>query len=391
MAATAAVQQPNTNDRGIYFIGIERRFCAPSSGLTASACLQSGLLAVTNKVDAEGNKINTITRQEIKELINVSPATASRNNKRFENSGRIRKQGVSTYVYSADAEGEEIKKWYCPTEILTQTFPAEDDDGNTYFVNFTYCDALVYSPIYTLLPHTGPNKRTLKMTFKEMAETLGIDESTVSDSIRKLRQAGLIHFPNGWRGLNRYKKSRIQLKRGFTWFKREQEYRALLYKKKKAESSKPELEQKAPKTPQTPHLNHAEARQRYYSGLQAKAAQKAAQSLEKALKNNDFRKLNAEYGEIKHKHINAILHNDVAALQELASKIKGIEEKRAHVLKNIGIQPEELDAEYYVVCTECKDTGARADGSACDCWKPRRRGSPPGTAKELPREPNKKI
>lgn len=383
MAAKAAVQQSNTeNGRGIYFVGIERRFCAPSSGLTPSACFQSGLLAVTNKVDAEGNKINTITRREIKELINISPATASRNNKRFENSGRIRKQGVSTYVYSADvAEGEEVKKWYCPIEILTQTFPAEDDEGNTFFINFTYCDGLVYALIYTLLPHTGPNKRTLKMTFKEMAETLDIDESTVSDSIRKLRQAGLVHFPNGWRGLNRYKKSRIQLKRGFTWFKREQEYRALLYKKKKAESSKPEPEQKAPKTPQTTPVNHAEAKRRYYDGLQVKAAQKAAQALNKALKNNDFRKLNAEYGEIKHKHINAILHNDVAALQELTSKIKGIEEKRAHVLKNIGIKHEELDAEYYVVCTKCKDTGARADGSACDCWKPRRRGSPLGTGK----------
>ena len=382
MAETAAVQQPNTNYRGIYFIGIERRFRTPSYELTPSACFQSGLLAVTNKVDNNGNKINTITRREIKELIKVSPATASRNNKRFENCGRIRKQGVSTYVYSVDvAEGEEIKKWYCPIEILTQTFPAEDDEGNTFFINFTYSDGLVYALIYTLLPHTGPNKRTLKMTFKEMAETLDIDESTVSDSIRKLRQAGLIYFPNGWCGKNRYKKSRIQLKRDFTWFKREQEYRALLDKKKKAESPKPEPEQKAPKPPQTPHLNHAEARQRYYSGLQAKSAQKAAQALEKALKNNDFRKLNAEYAETKHKHINAILHNDVAALQELASKIKGIEEKRAYVLKNIGIKREELDAEYYIICTECKDTGARADGSACDCWKPRRRGSPLGTGK----------
>ncbi len=382
MAATAAVQQNTINERGIYFIGIERRFRTPSSGLTPSACFQSGLLAVTNKVDNNGNKINTITRQEIKELINVSPATASRNNKRFENSGRIRKQGVSTYVYSADVvEGEEIKKWYCPIEILTQTFPAEDDEGNTFFINFTYSDGLVYALIYTLLPHTGANKRTLKMTFKEMAETLDIDDSTVSDSIRKLRQAGLIYFPNGWCGKNRYKKSRIQLKRDFTWFKREKEYRALLDKKKKTESPKPEPEQKAPKTPQTPPLNHAEARQRYYSGLQAKAAQKAAQALEKALKNNDFRKLNAEYAETKHKHINAILHNDAAALQEFAAKIKCIEEKRAHVLKNIGIKPEELDVEYYVTCTECNDTGARADGSACDCWKPRRRGSPPGNGK----------
>ncbi len=376
MAETAAVQ-PNTNDRGIYFIGIERRFCTSSSGLTPSACLQGGLLAVTNKVDNNGNKINTITRREIKELINVSPATASRNNKRFENSGRIRKQGVSTYVYSADAESEEVKKWYCPTEILTQTFPAEDDEGNTYFINYTYCDALMYALFYTLLPHTGPNKRTLKMTFKEMAETLGIDESTVSDSIRKLRQAGLIYFPDGWRGLNRYKKSRVQLKRGFSWFKREREYRALL-DKKKAQRQAPEPK---PEVPQIPPINHAEARQRYYSGLQAKAAQKAALALEKALKNNDFLKLNNELSDTKYKYNIAIIHNDATEQYKLTSKIKGIEDMQVSVLKNIGIKPEELDAEYYVVCTECKDTGARADGSACDCWKPRRRGSPPGTGK----------
>lgn len=376
MAATAAVQ-PNTNDRGIYFIGIERRFRMPSSGLTPSACFQSGLLAVTNNVDNNGNKINTITRREIKELINVSPATASRNNKRFENSGRIRKQGVSTYVYSADAEGEEVKKWYCPTEILTQTFPAEDDEGNTYFINYTYCDALMYALFYTLLPHTGPNKRTLKMTFKEMAETLGIDESTVSDSIRKLRQAGLIYFPDGWRGLNRYKKSRVQLKRGFSWFKREREYRALLAKKK----AKQQAPEDKPETPQIPPVNHAEAKRKYYSGLQAKAAQKAAQALEKALKNNDFRKLNNELSDAKYKYNIAIIYNDATQQYKLTSKIQGIEDMQASVLKNIGIKPEELDAEYYVVCTECKDTGARADGSACDCWKPRRRGSPPGTGK----------
>lgn len=381
MAATAAIQQNTTNGRGIYFIGIERRFRTPSSGLTPSACFQSGLLAVTNKVDAEGNKINTITRQEIKELINVSPATVSRNNKRFENYCGIRKQGVSTYVFGDDVtEGEKVKKWYCPTEILTQPFPAEDDEGNTFFINFTYCDGLVYALIYTLLPHTGANKRTLKMTFKEMAETLDIDESTVSDSIRKLRIAGLIRFPNGWCGKNRYKKSRIQLKRGFSWFKREREYRALLDKKKDT-SPKSEPEQKAPKTPHTPPLNRAEARQRYYSGLQAGAAQKAAQALEKALKNNDFRNLNAEYTETKYNYNSAIIHNDAAEQQRLAAKIKGLKEKRVCVLKNIGIKPEELEVEYYVTCTECNDTGTRADGSACGCWKPRRRGAPPGNGK----------
>ena len=359
MAATAAIQQNTTNGRGIYFIGIERRFRTPSSGLTPSACFQSGLLAVTNKVDAEGNKINTITRQEIKELINVSPATVSRNNKRFENSGRIRKQGVSTNVFGDDvAEGENVKKWYCPTEILTQPFPAEDDEGNTFFINFTYCDGLVYALIYTLLPHTGENKRTLKMTFKEMAETLDIDESTVSDSIRKLRMAGLIRFPNGWCGKNRYKKSRIQLKRGFSWFKREREYRALL-DKRKDKSLKPEPKQE---TPQTSPTNHAEARQRYYNGLQAEAAQKAAQALEMALKNNDFHRLNTEFAETKYKYNNAIIRNNEAEQRELSLRIKDIEEKRACVLKNIDIKPEELDVEYYVTCTECNDTGTRADG-----------------------------
>lgn len=379
MAATAVAQSNTTNGRGLYFIGIDRRLCTSSLTLTASARFQSGLLAVTSKFDDDGNKINTMTRQEIKDKIGISPATASRNNKRLNNCGTIEKSGVSTYVYKEDViEGEEIKKWYCPTELLTEPFPSKDDDGNDIIINFTYSDGLVYAYYYTLLPHTGENKRTLKAAFDEIAETLCIDASTVAVAVRKLRQAGLIHFPNGWCGKNRYKKSRVQLKRGFSWFKREREYRALLAAKKEAGKSKTEPTTDTPKTTST---NAATARKLYYSTVQTEKEKKAAQALSEAINNKDYRRLNDELADAKFKYNNAIIHNDAASQKDIAVKLKGIEKMQASVLKNIGIEPAELLPEYYVVCAECNDTGVKSDGTACDCWKKRRQGSPPKNGK----------
>ena len=84
MAAVAAVQQNTANERGIYFIGINRRLCASSSALTASALFQSGYLSLTNKHNENGNKIKTAVRSEMKTQLGISPSTASRNNFRFK-------------------------------------------------------------------------------------------------------------------------------------------------------------------------------------------------------------------------------------------------------------------------------------------------------------------
>lgn len=379
MAAAAVVQSNTANGWGLYFIGIDRRLCASSSALTASALFQSGLLAVTNQFDDDGNKINTLTRQDMKDKIGISPATASRNNKRLNNCGTIEKTGVSTYVYKEDVtEGEEIKKWYCPIELLTEPFAAKDDDGNDIIIYFTYSDGLVYAYYYTLLPHTGKNKRTLTAAFDEIAEALGIDASTVAVAVRKLSQAGLIYFPNGWCGKNRYKKSRVQLKRVFSWFKREREYRALLAAKKEADKPKTEPTND---TPETTSTNATTARKIYYSTVQTEKEKKAAQALSEALNNKDYRRLNDDLADAKFKYNNAIIHNDAAAQKELAVKIKNVEKMQASVLKNIGVDPEELRPEYYVVCVQCNDTGVKSDGTACDCWKKRRQGSPPGNGK----------
>ncbi len=374
MAATAAGQSNTANNSGIYFIGIDRRYCAPKYNLTAAALFQSGYVATCGELDENGDTVNTMTREDIKEQLGISYATASRNNNRFKNAGIIEKSGVSTYVCKSDVqEGEEIKKWNCPTEILTETFEGEDDNGNKILITFTFSEGLVYALFYTLLPHTGENTRTLKMTFDEIADLLGLDPSTVSVAVRKLRMAKLIHFPNGWIGQNRYKKSRIQLKRGAVWFKREREYRALLKKKEEAKKVEPTS------APETAPKKAGISKESYYGILQAEAARKAEKTLAEVLNDVDYRKLHDELKQARFEFNEAIIHNDEAKQSELSYRIELLTEKKITVLANIGIKPEELEPEYYAECKDCNDTGTRQDGTACGCWKKRRpRGAPPG-------------
>ncbi len=373
MTSTAAVQLNNNVDR-IYFIGIDR--C--KNGLTTSARFQRGLVQTFGKLEENGDIVNTRTRGEIQEILGISPATASRNNTRHINAGAMEKRGVNTYVYHNDAsDGEEIKFWYCPTEMFTESYPGEDDDGNPVVVKFTYDDCLVYAYFYTLLPHTGENKRTIKATFDEIADALGIDPSTVSEAVTKLRWARFLRFPRGWVGKNRYKKSRIGLGRGFSWFKKEQEFRAILKAKKKEQKAADAQQETPQKTP----VRRSVEREVYYGKLQTDATKKADKALAEALKNNDFRRLNKELADTRFQYNAAIIRGDAGKQRELSSKIKGLENKRTTVLENIGIAPEQLEPEYYVKCKECKDTGTKANGTACDCWK-KKRGSPPRDGKE---------
>ena len=372
MAEITAAQQ-NTSGQGLYYIGIDRSLCAPAFGLTASALFQSGYISTAGQLDDAENKIKSDNaRSDFKKHLGLSPATVSRNNNRFKNTGIIEKSGKSSYVIHTD-KLEGNKKWNCPLEVLTGTFDLEEDDGTVTKTTFTDCQCLVYAYYYTLLPHTGKNYRTLEATFDEVANELGIDPSTVSDAVKKLRKAKLIYFPSGWNGQNRYKKSKIGLRRNFSWFKREQEYRARLEDKKEKTSSDTK-----PAKPQEKTQKGTLTRESYYGELQAAAARKADKALKKALKNEAYKELDEKLSAVKEQMRHAMIYNDAITAKKLTVKINMLTAQQASVLENIGLSEDKLKPEHYAKCKLCKDTGWLPDGKNCGCFN--NRGSPPKKA-----------
>lgn len=383
MAETTAKKQ-NKTEHGLYYISIARGSFAPSFGLTASACIQGGLVSMFSATDENGiTSACRRTQKQIKEQLGISTATASRNNRRLKNAELLEITGASSYVFKQDKiEGD--KKWYCPTEILTGTFEITDDDGKVTFRTLTFCTCLVYAVYYTKLPHWGRNYRTLELTFKEIAEMLDIDESTVSDAVKTLRQAKLLYFPKGWVGANRYRKTKIGLRRGWSWFKEEQKFRA----RKAPASVKPSDERKPAQNAQKPPQTEKITREAYYGELQAAAAKKADRALNRARSNKVFKQLEDELAAVKNDYRNALIQNNEQRAKELAVKVEGIEAIKLSVLENIGLKPEMFSAEYYAQCKHCKDTGWLSDGSNCGCFN---RGSPPkGKAGRNVGESNKK-
>lgn len=383
MAETTAIKQ-NKTEHGLYYIGISRGSFSPSFGLTPSASILGGLISTCSETDGNGTmSACRRTGKQIEEQLGMGTATATRGFRRLKNAELVETTGASSYVFNNDKiEGD--KKWYCPTEILTGTFEITDDDGKVTFRTLTFCTCLIYAVYYTKLPHLGRNYRTLELTFKEIAEMLDIDESMVSDAVKTLRQAKLLYFPKGWVGTNRYRKTKIGLRRGWSWFKEEQKYRA----RQASASAKPSDGQKsaqnAPKSPQTEKIT----REAYYGELQAAAAKKADKALSRARKNKSFKQLEDELAAVKSDYRNALIQNDVQRTKELAAKVEGIEAKKPSVLENIGLSVEMFSAEYYAQCKHCKDTGWLPDGSNCGCFN---RGSPPnGKARRNVGESNNK-
>lgn len=386
MAEMTAVQL-NREEHDLFFIGIFRGSFAPSLGLTPSASIQGGLISTFSGTDENGKTSSCRrTRKEIQKQLGISPATASRNTRRLKDAGLIETPETSTYIIQND-KIKGAKKWYCPTELLTGTFEITDDDGNVVCRTLSFCTCLVYAVYYTKLPHTGRNYRTLELTFKEIAEMLDIDESTVSDAVKTLRQAKLLYFPKGWVGANRYRKTKIGLRRGWSWFKQEQKYRARKVNAKAKPSDAPKAPQSASKTPQTPTVT----REAYYGELQAAAARKADRALNRARNNKAYQQLEAELAAVKNDYRDALIQNKAERAKQLAVKVEGLEAKKTSVLENIGLSAEMFSADYYAQCKLCKDTGWLPDRSNCGCFNRRQRGVPPGNGtKKVVGESNNK-
>lgn len=366
MATAATLQQNNISKRGFsYYFSIPRSLCTSPFGFSISAIFTGGLLAsFSGKEDENGNKSTfSGTRAMIKDLIGNSPATFSRNMRQLKDAELVTRKGMSTYEFE-QKKVKDDKKWSCPFEIKTRKFKMTDDDGNVFSRTLTPGACLSYSYFYTKLS-TNSHKASIDITYKKVAAELGIDETTVADGMKQLRWAKLIYFPNGFVGKNRYKKSKVCLRRSWPWFRKEQDYR----------ENKRNVKNYASATAAKEPKNGAITRDSYYDELQAVNKAKADEAYETALTYEEFRALENVIAELNFDYRKTLI-TDSARAEELSQRISVLNLQRSEVLESIGMTDEQFEPEYYAKCSKCKDTGWLPNGHACKCFK--RRKAPPG-------------
>jgi len=370
MAATAAVQPKRMTKQGYSYYGnIPRVLCTVSSGLTIFTKILGGFLSSFSGKEDESGNVKTFngTRERIQEYVGGSPATISRSISSLKSSEYVSRRGISTYEFNRD-KLENDKSWKFPLETTTREFAFTDKDGNVYFRKLTPGAQLVYSYIYTKLSKIS-FKTSLEIVNKKVAELLGIDPTTVADALEMLKGAKLIYYPEEYKGVNGYRKGKVKLVRKWSWFKKENEYRARKDKKRGTKVLKNET-----KTPKTETGAALVQRDKYYEELRNEAQQKASEALDVALSYAQYNKL---YKEIKQKQalFRRALTSDMDYAKEISAEVDALITRSRSVLDNIGIDPRQLEPEYYHKCKKCGDTGWMKDGKACRCFN--QRGSPP--------------
>ena len=353
MATAAAIKLNN----GLYYVGMPRELCKRSLGLSVSARFLGGLFESFSGERADGSTVSmSRTHEELRATLGIAPATSTRSTQRLEQGGFINRAGAYSYVFNHKSVPENASKWYCPLELLNSYFDIKDADGNVMQLKLTKSTCLVYAYFYTKLNSTH-GRGCVQATFKEIAEELGICDDTVSKAVEILRQTKLIIFPRGWKGSNRYCKSKIRLRRTWGWFKNESAYRARIEQRRNTQDD-------------------GLSREEYYAKAQEQAQEKAEKARRRAEKNSSFNTLTEEVDSVRKRYLEALLGNQSEA-NRLADEMNALIVKRVSVLENIGLSEEELNVEYYAKCKECRDTGWQGDGTACDCYTKHRRGSPP--------------
>ncbi len=350
MAAMTAPKK-NKRERGeLYYIGVSRGFRAPS--ITSSACWLAGLL--------ESFPGTRRTYKDITGILGLPSATIMRGIQKLKQHG-LSKEGMSTYKF--DDELKQNKgKWYCPLAIMTETFKIYDDDGNVIDERkLTYSMQDVYSYFYTKLSiEYKKSKGRLEFTNKEIADELQLDEGTVAKAIDILKHAKLIYFPKANKGVNGHKKSVVSLKKSWSWFRKEKAYRGQQNTSKKA--------------PQPAELT----REQFYAELQANAQIKADKAIRRAENNKKYKQLTDDILNLRAQWYRAL--GDDVKERELSDRMEVLNKQRTNVLNNIGLSEGQLKPEYYAKCKCCQDSGRKTDGTSCECFDKRKRGSPPRSA-----------
>ncbi len=209
-----------------------------------------------------------------------------------------------------------------------------------------------------ILTHTQRNNGTGEFSgsVRRIAGMLNINKKTVQKAISKLLAVELIFRPET--GMNGHARSTYVANA------------KILRKKEKAlmKAQKPS-ERRSQADVQA---DERAERMRYYQLRENERKQRIEFFEEKIAADEEYKRIKYEKGKIEIALAKAEVFEPTAAdslrikLETLNLQFNGI---RARRMAELRLTPKDLAPPY--ICSACKDTGERANGQACDCWRKR--------------------
>ncbi len=199
------------------------------------------------------------------------------------------------------------------------------------------------------------NNGVYEGSMAQLARTLKLSETTVKKGVKVLLKANLIHRSAEDKGVNAYKRTVYHVD-SIIW-----DLERKLKRKKRAAVAKGSKD--------IIDTDSRAARKRYYDLAmdQARArADKYKMQVYKAVP--EFKDLNAKIQALAFPLAEAE-HRKLDTLTSLKETERKYQEARKQIMQRFNIKEERLNATYYARCKRCFDTGAKSDGTLCDCFK----------------------
>ena len=244
------------------------------------------------------------------------------------------------YVYVGETFGKSY--YVIPLYLYTMT---ANFDGTWRKLTYVEVRVLGYLMTQCANPKNGGRERdgggVCKTSYKAMAKTLGIAESSAEAAVLALISTFLVQRSSAQVGKNRFKDS------GYTVSS------SLYIYKRYAGKGKTDEEKE-------------NARAEYYAELRAAAERTKEKNVAKANRSRRFRELDAERRCLILPIAKAELEERKEELAALKAEDKRLKWEQGKVLYSIGLTLKDLTVQY--VCKECSDTGKLKGGARCRCY-----------------------
>ncbi len=104
----------------------------------------------------------------------------------------------------------------------------------------------------------------------------------------------------------------------------------------------------------------------YYASLRGKAESRAERTLERALRDPEFSKVDREFQQARIAYFRAEASKE-KNLSDYKSRFEALKTKRKEVLAELKLTEDDLTPHYQ--CAACHDTGFLGNGEACSCYR----------------------